>query len=242
LFIDGLLIEGQLTILAGNLGAFGLSHSTIAPTGGLAINSAPGAANDSLAVNLYRSICGPISFDPNSPAQLGIVDSIVNSGSSSATAAPAITAPAVTSSINTSTVFGTTASFILSASDSLFTGLVTATRRQIGCVRFCFVPVGSQTGQRYHCQPDLALTNVQGAARNPIIARLSPQFTSAALGQAAYAQLSSACPTEITMGGDNGSEMGGFNFLEQPQRLINLQTALDEYLRFGLEAGAIQET
>ena len=31
--------------------------------------------------------------------------------------------------------------------------------------------------------------------------------------------------------------MGAFCMLQQPQRLANLQIALDEYLRFGLEAG-----
>ncbi|MGC2698424.1 MAG: hypothetical protein WA738_21760 [Candidatus Angelobacter sp.] len=244
LFIDGLLIEGQVAIQAGNLGAFGLSHSTVTPSGGLTVQSAAGETNDALVVNLYRSICGPISFPtaPISPAQLNCVDSIISSGPTSANTDPALAAPGVTANISTSTVFGTINSFILSASDSLFTGVVTATRQQTGCVRFCFVPAGSQTGQRYHCQPDLALANVPNSARASILARVSPQFTSVDVGQPGYGQLSSACPVEITTGGDNESEMGAFNFLQQPQRATNLQTALDEYLRFGLEAGAILET
>lgn len=243
LFIDGLLIEGQVTIQAGNLGTLGLSHSTITPGGGLTVQTAAGATNDTLVVNLYRTICGPITFPaaPISSAQLNSVDSIISSGSSASTD-PAIAGPGVTANISTSTVFGTTSSFILSASDSLFTGVVTATRQQTGCVRFSFVPDGSKTGQRYHCQPDLALTNVPTSGRAAILAHVSPQFTSTDLGQPGYAQLSSACPAEITNGGDNESEMGAFNFLQQPQRAANLQTALNEYLRFGLEAGAILET
>jgi hypothetical protein len=248
LFIDGLLIEGLVTVQAGNLGTLGLSHSTITPTAGapngdLNIQSATGSTNEALVVNLYRSICGSILIDPASQAQLNITDSIISSGPASASNAPAITALGATANIQTSTVFGTTSSFILSASDSLFTGLVTATRQQTGCVRFCFVPVKSQTGQRYHCQPDLALAGLPKLApQRPTIARLSPQFTSTDLGQPGYAQLSAGCPIEISTGGDNGAEMGAFNFLLQPQRATNLQTALDEYLRFGLEAGAIQET
>lgn len=244
LFIDGLLIEGQVTVQAGNLGTLGLSHSTITPSGGLTVQSAPAETNDSLVVNLYRTICGPISFDPASPAQLNTVDSIISSGPGSASKDPAIAATGVTASISTSTVFGTTDSFILSASDSLFTGLVAATRQQTGCVRFSFIPAGSQTAQRYYCQPDLALTGVANTqqARAPILARVSPQFTSVDVSQPGYAQLSSACPVEITTGGDNEAEMGAFNFLQQPQRMTNLQTALGEYLRFGLEAGAILET
>jgi len=31
--------------------------------------------------------------------------------------------------------------------------------------------------------------------------------------------------------------MGVFSMLQQPQRLANLRVALEEYLRFGLEAG-----
>jgi hypothetical protein len=31
--------------------------------------------------------------------------------------------------------------------------------------------------------------------------------------------------------------MGAFNFLQQGHRLKNLRSSLDEYLRFGLEAG-----
>lgn len=242
LFMDGLLIEGQVTVLPGNLGMLGLSHSTIAPTGGLTVQTAKGAINDALVVNLYRSICGPIAFDPDSPAQLNTTDSIISSGPLSNSTDSAINGPGIIANLVTTTVFGKTSSFILSASDSLFTGLVTATRQQTGCVRFCFVPAGSKTGQRYRCQPDLALTDVPKSGQAAIVARLSPQFTSTDLGQPGYAQLSSACPTEITTGADNGAEMGAFNFLQQPQRATNLQTALDEYLRFGLEAGAIQET
>ena len=36
--------------------------------------------------------------------------------------------------------------------------------------------------------------------------------------------------------------MGAFSTLKQPQREANLRTALDEYLRFGLEAGAVYVT
>jgi hypothetical protein len=38
-------------------------------------------------------------------------------------------------------------------------------------------------------------------------------------------------------GAEDGSEMGVFSLLQQPQREANLRIALDEYLRFGLEAG-----
>ena len=243
LFIDGLLIEGMITVLSGNLSVFGLSHATVTPGGGLTVASsgAAGGDNSSLAVNLFRTICGPIKFDPSIPA-LNTTDSIVISGPASASSDAAIIAPGATINVQTTTVLGTSAARILEASDSIFTGVVTAQRRQIGCVRFCYVPTGSQTARRYHCQPDLALADVPLGQQNDIIARLSPQFSSLDFGQPSYAQLDSRCAGEISSGAEDGSEMGAFSFLQQPQRMTNLLTSLDEYLRLGLEAGTIEET
>jgi hypothetical protein len=64
-----------------------------------------------------------------------------------------------------------------------------------------------------------------------------PQFTELHYGRPAFAQLASACADEIKTGAEDGSEMGAFSLLQQPQRLKNLEVALEEYLRFGLEAG-----
>jgi len=66
---------------------------------------------------------------------------------------------------------------------------------------------------------------------------LIPLFTSTTYGQPGYAQLDLGCSPEIRSGAEDGSEMGAFSFLKQPQREANLRTALSEYLRFGLEAG-----
>jgi hypothetical protein len=241
LFIDGLLIEGPLTVQAGNLGTLGVTHSTITPGGGLSVLSAAGQGNSGLTVNLYRSICGPIALAGTVPT-LNTADSIVTSGPASAASAAAVTAPGVAVNLQTSTVFGTTAANIVEAGNSLFTGTVTATRRQAGCVRFCYVPTQSQTARRYACQPDLALAGVPAAAQPGVIARLTPQFTATDFGQPGYAQLSLRGPAEIAAGADDGAEMGAFRFLRQPQRVANLKTALEEYLRFGLEAGMIEQT
>ncbi|SPE40632.1 conserved hypothetical protein [Candidatus Sulfopaludibacter sp. SbA3] len=244
LYIDGLLIEGSVAINNGNLGTLGLSHCTVAPGGGLNVltSGAAGGDNSGLTVNLYRTICGPVTFN-QCQAALNAVDSIVGSGPANAPVAPAIATPNSTIGIQTTTVFGATQCRIANASDSIFTGLVTAGRHQAGCVRFCSVPAGSQTARRYYCQPDLALKGViSSSARNAVIDRLTPQFTSLVFGQPGFAQLSARCDTGISAGADNGAEMGAFNFLLQPQRRSNLLTALDEYLRFGIEAGTIEVT
>jgi len=40
-------------------------------------------------------------------------------------------------------------------------------------------------------------------------------------------------------GADDEAEMGVFHHVMQPQREANLRSSLDEYLRFGLEAGIL---
>ena len=132
----------------------------------------------------------------------------------------------------------------LRADNSIFAGLVTAQRRQVGCVRFCFVPAipGVRVPRRYRCQPDLALDDVSPADQPAIVARLVPGFTSTVYGDPAYGQLARSCPSEIATGAEDGSEMGAFSSLKQPQRAANLQTVVDEYLRFGLEAGVFYVT
>jgi hypothetical protein len=114
----------------------------------------------------------------------------------------------------------------LSAGDP-WRAAVRAERLQEGCVRFSFVPRGSQLPRLHRCQPE----------NDADAARLRPIFTSLRYGDAAYCQLSATCAVEITGGADDQAEMGAFHNLYQPRREANLRAALDEYLRFGLEAG-----
>jgi hypothetical protein len=94
-------------------------------------------------------------------------------------------------------------------------------------VRFSFLPDGSVAPRRFHCQPEGATA----------VTRVAPQFSSLTYGHPGYAQLAAACPVEISAGADDEAEMGAFHFLQQSQRLTHLQSSLNEYLRFGLEAG-----
>src|SRR5262249_32978453 len=161
---------------------------TLAPSGGgLQVTSggAAGQDNGNLSMSLNRTISGPLTLASNVP-QLSAVDSIVD-----AAGGAAITASGAAVNIQTSTVFGTTAALSLEAGNSIFTGVVTAQRAQIGCVRFCYLPFGSQTARRYRFQPDLALKGITDpSTQNGILARLTPQFASVTYGQPGYAQLS----------------------------------------------------
>ncbi len=77
----------------------------------------------------------------------------------------------------------------------------------------------------YRCQP------------TPDAVKVYPGFTSMRYGNSGYCQLSRDCAAEIRQGADDKAEMGVFHDLYQPQRETNLRVRLDEYLRFGLEAG-----
>jgi len=143
---------------------------------------------------------------------------------------------------------------LILANEVIFTGEVLAEKTQVGCVRFSYVSLTSQAPRRFRCQPDLALVkragqlNLESVAdlplneRNLILARLKPAFTSVHYGHPAYCQLSYHCPEEIKTGAEDGSEMGVFRHLRQPQREANLRLRLEEYLPFGLKPGFIYVT
>ena len=129
---------------------------------------------------------------------------------------------------------------------------VLSDQNQQGCARFSFVPLDSIVPRRYRCQPDLAVAEAITAADKPkgslsaakkiaitsgVQARIRPAFASLRYGQPDYCQLGSFAPKEIRIGADDESEMGAFHDLFAPQRENNLKIRLEEYLRFGLEAG-----
>ncbi len=165
--------------------------------------------------------------------------------------------PGPTTSLEKTTVFGAVhVKELLLASETLFTIPPRAERRQIGCVRFSYVPPGARTPRRYRCQPDAEIaartaeaerraeaarrsltTEERDAIRDEVERALVPAFTSTRYGRPAYGQLAPSCPAPILTGAEDEAEMGAFHFLQQAQRVKNLRASLDEYLRFGLEAG-----
>jgi hypothetical protein len=170
--------------------------------------------------------------------------------------------PGPPTTLERTTVFGTVqVQELVLASEVVFVKPVTSVRRQTGCVRYSYVPEGSLTPRRFRCQPDLEIeteTDVaekaaeeegttltagqKDAIRDDVRAWLMPVFTEIDYGLPAYAQLADSCPKQIKTGAEDGSEMGAFSFLKQPQREINLRVRLQEYLPFGLEAGLIYVT
>lgn len=118
----------------------------------------------------------------------------------------------------------------LAAGDT-WPGPVWADRRQVGCVRFSFVPSDARVPRRFQCHPD--------EEDQPT---LWPHFTSLRYGDPGYGQVSIHTADVIRRGADDEGEMGGFHLLYQPHRETNLRIRLAEYLRFGLEAGIYYAT
>lgn len=186
--------------------------------------------------------------DADTVRNLGLLDGPL------AIAAPQADQAAPPTTLLRTTVFGGTyTQAITLGSEVIWTGRAIAQRRQQGCVRFSYVPPQSRTPRRYRCQPDLEIDRrlelAQQRQGSPLTAaeadtirrrtrrQIVPSFSQRTYGEAAYGQLSQGCPDPIRRGASDGSEMGVFSFLKQPQRETNLRTVLDEYLRFGLEAG-----
>ncbi|MGB3613254.1 MAG: hypothetical protein WBA10_05615 [Elainellaceae cyanobacterium] len=137
--------------------------------------------NSRLVITIERSITGAIAL-PETVPQLRIVDSLVDKGfpREPDTSGVAIAALGTTADILSTTVFGRTTLRQLEASNSLFTEKVTVLRRQEGCLRFCYAPVGSVTPSRYQCQPDRALGAVLDQVPNGVSALfLSDEDTAA---------------------------------------------------------------
>jgi hypothetical protein len=230
--LHGLLVAGQVRVRSAggrDLGALTLSHCTLEPDGG---GVRVGAGNEHLAVRIVRSLTGPVSLDPATPV-LEIADSVVGGALTGRGAA------AVTSGV---TVLGRAAVREIEATDTIFRDGIAVDRVQAGCARFSYLAPGSRAPRRYRCQPDLALDAAPASEGAAVRARVVPSFTSERPADPGFAQLGPACPPEIAAGGEGGTEMGAFAFLHNPQRAAGLTADLDDYLRFGLQAGLIAAT
>lgn len=262
--LNGLMLEGNLEV-SGKL-SLTITDCTLVPGQILDEEGYPQNADQpsllvsgtdvtDTTIQIAYSIVGALEL-PEECQAVTIQDSLVVAATAQGTDEPARaaiaadatgTTPGPITTLERVTVFGKVHVKELSlASEVIFVHPVIADRRQEGCVRFSFVPAGSQIPRRFHCQPDQALADrakeldpvkLTPAEVQQIVLRVRPQFTSLRYGEAAFAQLSAACAEEIQSGAEDGSEMGVFSLLQQPQRLANLRVALEEYLRFGLEAG-----
>lgn len=248
--LNGLLITGgplRVPAAASNhLRRLRLRHCTLVPGLSLTMDGSPEHPDQpsliiespEVSVEIEHCIVGGLRVVDG--AQVRIAHSIVDATSETAAAYAALDGKAAGGALQLveSTVIGTVHTEIMElASNTIFlaalapgdtlAGPVIAQRRQAGCVRFSFLPLSAVVPRRFRCLP-----------RTPSEAtRLRPQFTSLRYGNPGYGQLAPHGAVEIRTGAEDEAEIGAFHTLYQPQRETNLRVRLEEYLRFGLEAG-----
>jgi hypothetical protein len=216
--LDGISVEGDLSVQPGDLGSLVLSDST------LTVGRVAASGNQHLAVRVLRSVLAGLTL-PGVPS-LSLADSLLYDPAQAVDAADARV------DVQGCTLFGSSLARILTAGNSLFCGAADVRQVQDGCVRFSYLAPGSRTPRRYHCQP------ADPAAANMV----APRFTADQPASPGFGQLAPSCPVEITTGADDEGEMGAYHFLQQSLRLANLTSQLTAYLRFGLEAGVFFAT
>jgi hypothetical protein len=277
--MDGLLITGRPLQITGPEretpddartpicgSAVVIRHCTFVPGWGIDCDCEPKRpAEPSLEVfniratlRIEHSIIGSIEINEDEvaidPIPVYISDSILDATDpeKEAIGAPGFAVAHAVLTIQRCTVFGIVdVHAVESADDCIFLDCVNVARRQLGCMRFCYVPPGCRTPRRYHCQPDLVVQAVMETITDPAEqaeavvceqVRVRPQFTSIRYGNPGYAQLALTCAEEIKRGAEDESEMGVFHDLFQPQREANLRARLDEYTPARMDVGILFAT
>jgi len=272
---DGLLIFGRGIYIEKEIAEVHIRHCTLVPGWELEHDCEPmnpyetslRLVDTNTCLHISHSILGTIAVEQHEvksdPMQICMSDSILDAtgDNEDALSAGACTLAHANVTIARCTVIGQihTHSITL-AENSIFTGVVIVARRQIGCMRFCYVKPKSEatdtkpemlsrTPRRFNCQPDLVekaiqmkidadeLTEAQGEAEKRIERlRVTPQLQKR-YGNPDYGRLYDTTADEIKRGADDESEMGVYHDLFHPQREANLRTRLDEYTPAGMDAG-----
>jgi hypothetical protein len=249
LFISGLWISGTIEI-TGDASGVNLMDSTLVPGISLARDGKPTepgepsivAAAIGVSLTLSGCISGPVGIAAGGSACISssIIDSccpgnIAYAGSDLASEGADLR-------IEDCTVIGKLWTRTMQlASNTIFLArrprhdpwkaAVWASRLQVGCVRFCFVPNDSIVPKRFRCLPDDPSHE----------AELWPNFITLQYGDPSYAMLSGYVPMAVWTGADDGAEMGAFHGTEETLGIRNVQLCAPEFLPVGLEAGIFLE-
>jgi hypothetical protein len=245
LFISGLWVSGSLRIVekAANVQ---LMDCTLVPgialtqCGKPAMPGQPSIVAEGTEVNLslIRCITGPVGAFVGGSTR--ICSSVVDSGSRCAVAyaAPDFASEGAALHIEDSTVIGKVHVELMElASNTIFlarlarndawSAALWCSRRQAGCVRFCFLPATAITPQQFRClPPDSTQEGV-----------FLPKFITLEYGHPSYGMLSGDTPMAIWTGADDGSQMGAYHLLQETEAVRNVQLRAPEFLPFGMEAG-----
>jgi hypothetical protein len=263
--LDGLLVMGRGVEVhgpqdddpgatPGDLCELVIRHCTLVPGWSLHCDcdpKRPGEPSITLdattaSLRVENSILGPVSVVSPSrrtePVNISFCNSILDATGVDriALGAPDEAVAHASVAFSRCTVIGQVqAHALVLAEDCIFGSVVRVLRRQLGCMRFCFVPTGSRTPQRFHCQPDLALAGAPAAAKAATLLRVVPPFRSVRYGSPNYMRLDDSCCREIIEGASDGASMGAWHDLFEPQRQANLAARLGESVPAGADAGII---
>ncbi|MGI8587607.1 MAG: hypothetical protein ACR2M0_07980 [Chloroflexia bacterium] len=252
--LNGVLVWGRGLEVRGPLAEVTIRHSTLVPGWGLRDDCEPLNEDEpslelidtTARIVVEHSIIGSIEVNQDrfkaEPLHISISDSVLDSTSPEieALSMPERLIAPVYLTILRSTVFGALGAHAIElAENSIFSGNVQVAHRREGCMRFCYVPPGSRTPNRYHCQPDGATTGLDADAKAQAELRVRPQFSSMRYGTADYCRLADSCADEIKRGADDESEMGVFHDLFDAQREANLRARLAEYTPAGVDADIV---
>ena len=267
LTLDGIMIAGRDVHIGGEFATITIRHATLVPGWSLHGDCKPRKTGEpslhlnnlKASVDISHSILGGVQIlqesDTVDPIDLHISNSIVDAhhSHSFAISAPDGSIAPVVLKLRNCTIMGRVETHAIElAQNSMFLGPVVVARKQQGCVRFCYVPRGSRTPRRYHCQPDLVEQAVEQEARKQALPadeakslsrteqmRVEPQFLSSFFGTPNYFELTDDCAAEISAGASDQSEMGVYHDLFRPQRLSNLRQRLSDYTPAGTNVGVI---
>jgi hypothetical protein len=265
--LDGLLVTGRGLYIDGKIDEVNIRHCTLIPGWALHHDCEPTNPTEAslelyktdAVCNIEHSILGPIRVYHDNvledPVRISISDSILDATNTESTVLSDMEDSFAHARLNIkrTTVIGSVLVHAIDlAEDCIFYTPITVVRRQIGCMRFCYVPPESRTPLRYNCQPDQVRKAVMDLLEQKKITsdksdqdiaveqvRVRPQFNSLRYGTPTYCQLSDRCVDEIKRGASDQSEMGAFHDLYQPQREANLRARLDEFTPAGVNAGII---
>ena len=265
--LDGIVLFGRGMEVSGDVAGVAIRHSTLIPGWGVDCDCNPQRPSEPSidlidaprCLTIESSITGAIQIERNQrlddPLQLRICDSIVDATADGRVAIGDVNQRCADARLVLlrSTVIGQIQTReIALAENSIITGVSEVCRRQNGCIRFSYVPLGSRMPRRYECQPDMARQalldklhdgdvdpQTQEALLDTETLRVTPQFNAVRYGNPTYCQLADACAAEIGTGAEDDSEMGAFHDLYQPQRVANLRARMSEYTPAGTDAGII---
>ncbi|MGW2253948.1 hypothetical protein ACWCXH_27700 [Kitasatospora sp. NPDC001660] len=240
--LDGLTVTGRSVQIRGQIGHLTLRHCTLVPGWDLDARCRPQQPEEASLelldtpadVLVEHTILGTIVAGrhemPCEPNRLHLSDSVLDATGRQYAALTGVEgnpAPVVLSA-SRSTVIGTLRVHAAGLLENcLLDGEVQTTDVTAGCVRFCWLPPGSRTPRRFHCEPD----------RSGDPARVSPRFASTRYGTPGYIRLSDDCADEIRRGAEDGSEPGALHDLFQPLREDGLRARLAEYTPAGCDSG-----